>query len=248
MNASIRRIARTAMAVSVVVSISASVGCHQGSPSVVRIANPTLGPMIVAVAPALNFSGAGDFDPNTVADIMASELSHVDGFEVLPVSRVLAVLAGTGLDRVESPAHARAVADALGVDAILIFAVTEYDPYDPPVVGLAAQLYGTRRGGVESGFDPVQESRRATATSERVVDGPDGLLASFSGVFNASHAPTIRAVQAYASIRDGGASPYGWRKYVVSQRHYLRFCCDATIRRMVLDGSVLVTAPAPPAG
>jgi len=159
-----------------------------------------------------------------VGDIMASELSHVDGFEVLPVSRVLAVLAGTGLDRVESPAHARAVADALGVDAILIFAVTEYDPYDPPVVGLAAQLYGTRRGEVESGFDPVQESRRPTAASERVVDGPDGLLASFSD------------------------SPYGWRKYVVSQRHYLRFCCDATIRRMVLDGSVLVTAPAPPAG
>lgn len=218
-------------------------GCQRPPHSVVRIDNPTLGPMRVAVAPALNFTGRGDFDANALADIMASELAHVDGFTVLPVSRVLAVLAGQKIDRVDSAAHARAVAAALGVDAVLVFAVTEYDPYDPPVVGLAAQLYGARRRGPDARFDPVQASRRATAVAQRSMDAPDGLLAQFSGVFNASHEPTMRAIKAYASIRGADDSAYGWRKYVVSQRHYLRFCCDATIRRLVLGASVLSTVP-----
>lgn len=238
-------IARTAAAVSMGLFIE---GCQRPHTSMVRIANPTFGPMTVAIAPALNFSGKSDFDPNAVADIMASELGHVQGFNVLPVSRVLAVLAGQGIDRVESAAHARAVAHALGADAVLVFAVTEYDPYDPPVVGLAAQLFGAKRLQTPSGLDPVQASRRATPATERVVEGADGLLASFSGVFNAAHEPVVRAIKAYASIRDGDESPYGWRKYVVSQRHYLRFCCDATIRRMVLDGSVFATTPTSPAG
>lgn len=211
-------------------------GCQKRDAPSVRVENPFLGPMRVAVAPALNFSGSNDFDPNEVADIMASELSHVDGFEVLPVSRVLAILAGQGLTRVESSAHALQIKDWLGADAILVFGVTEYDPYEPPVVGISAELYGTRPLEAFSGIDPVLASRSPTPIGPAAGRGSGHeLLGKFSGVFNAAHEPTADAVKSYARSRDSEESAFGWRKYTVSQQHYLRFCCHTTIKRMLLE-------------
>ena len=43
----------------------------------VVVANRDFGAMTIAVAPALNLSGAADFDPDRFADLMASELSYV---------------------------------------------------------------------------------------------------------------------------------------------------------------------------
>jgi hypothetical protein len=128
------------------------------------LAKNRVGPLTIAVAPALNFSGSSEFDPNAVADLMASELGSVAGVEVIPVSRVLAVLAQQGRREVASPEHARQIVEHLGADAILIFAVTEYDPYHPPVVGIAAQLYGVRRDDDAGGLDPVRISRQARPT------------------------------------------------------------------------------------
>ena len=42
-------------------------GCGAKRVDSIRLANDTLGPMTIAVAPALNVSGSSDFDPNRVA-------------------------------------------------------------------------------------------------------------------------------------------------------------------------------------
>jgi hypothetical protein len=195
--------------------------------------NVTLGPMTVGVAPAFNVSGSADLEPDRVADLMASELSYVDGIDVIPVSRVLAVLADQGKERVESPAHALEIAGILGADALLVFAVTEYDPYDPPSVGITAQIYGRRRGPRGSTLDPVAASRRAAPATRSAADSHLAPLASCERVFDASHEWVCAQVQRFASRRSAKASPYGWRKYLVSQQHYLRFCCHAVIRSLV---------------
>ena len=211
-------------------------GCGQKEAATVRIRNPWLESMQVAVAPALNFSGSTDFDPESVADIMASELSHVDGFSVMPVSRVLAVLARQGLSRIESPEHALEVQKLLGADAILVFSITEYDPYEPPVVGIAAQLYGSYKGAGMADFDPVLASRSATAPAVQDLEATIEPLAQAVGVFNAAHEPTITRVKIFAKHRNADDSAFGWQKYTASQQHYLRFCCHATIRELVENG------------
>jgi hypothetical protein len=212
-------------------------GCEKRrSEPTVQIRNPWLGAMRIAVAPALNFSGSPEFDPAVVADIMASELSHVDGFEVVPVSRVLAVLARQNEAGIVSPAHASEVREVLGADAILVFAITEYDPYEMPVVGIAAQLYGTSSSERIAGFDPVLVSRSATTPAMRSVEAADEPLAQATRVYNASHEPTIDEVKAFARLRLADASPLGWRKYTASQQLYLRFCCHATIKELVRCG------------
>lgn len=225
--------------------LTAGAGCASQKPLVAAVRNPWLGGMRVAVAPALNYSGSPDFDPYVVADLMASELAAVEGFEVLPVSRTLAVLARQGATYVESVAHAQEVREALGADAILVFAITEYNPYEPPVVGIAAQLYGRQPGESPAGLDPVRIARSAAPVSSGRPRSANVPLAQVTAVRNAAHEPVIREVQDYARARGGGDSPYGWRKYVVSQQSYLRFCCHAAIKDMVQCGVVGNSPEAP---
>ncbi len=198
--------------------------------------------MRIAVAPALNFSGSPDFDPNAVADLMASELSCVDGVKVLPVSRTLAVLAQQGLDEVESPEHALAIRDRLGADAILVFAVTEYNPYDPPVVGITAQLYGWLPKRLPRRVDPVLASRSASPLVYSEEYSPDAPIAQASRVFNAANVAVVEELKEFAAARGADNGAFGWRKYVVSQQHYLRFCCHATITEIVKSGTARAVA------
>ena len=160
-------------------------------------------------------------------------MPHTAGsIEVIPVNRVLAVLADQGRERVESPGHALKIAETLGADALLVFAVTEFDAYEPPVVGLAAQLYGRRRHPRTVRFDPVAESRAAAPLHQWVNASPMAPIAQAERVFDASHERVCKAVRRFAESRSADKSPFGWRKYIASQQSYLRFCCHETIRAM----------------
>lgn len=189
---------------------------------------------MIAVAPALNFTGQADFDPIAVASLMTSELSHQPGIGVVGVSRVLAMLAEDGVDRIHSPEHAVRVCERLGADAILVFAITEYDPYTP-VVGMAAQLYGSPPPAEM--FDPVTTSRLARPFP--VVTGDEAVRpwAQVQRIFHAENPDIRRKLEAYAKCRSSDDSPYGWKKYLVSQQWYLRFCCDVVIHNLLHESS-----------
>ncbi|MDO8629400.1 MAG: hypothetical protein Q7R41_02810 [Phycisphaerales bacterium] len=211
----------------------------------IAVANPFLGTATIAVAPAVNVSGSTDFDPNRFADLMASELSHADRVSVIPVSRVLGALAAQGRDRVESAAHALEIAELVGADAILVFAVTEYDPYDPPSIGIAAQLYGRNPW---PGFNSDGAGSAETEGAGKGRDAKDRktaagrLLAESQRVFNAAHADVVDDIRSFARQRDADESPYGWRRYVVSQQYYIRYCCSATIRALLNGEHAAVVA------
>lgn len=225
-----------------VVSLCAIAGCQLNPPvEPALVPNRWLGPARIAVAPALNLSGSTDFDPAGVADLMASELSFADGISVVPVSRVLGELAKDGADRVRSPEHALSLCERLGADVILVFAVTVYDAFDPPRVGISAQLHGRipLRGGGR--VDPMTLSRQGNLVASPGQASARGLLAETERVFDASHDFVIENIRRFAAIRSADNSPYGWRRYVVSQRDFVRYCCHATIRSLLYGqyGAVL---------
>jgi hypothetical protein len=213
-------------------------GCGPQGAAPVRVPNAYLGPLTVAVAPALNFSGSTDFDRAALADMMASELGSVVGVEVIPVSRVLAALGQEGREEIASPAHALDLVDRLGADAILVFAVTEYEPYHPPIVGIAAQLYGARRVSASGRVDPVRLSRQARSFETAFSPETFGPLAQSEYVFDASHKNTEDDIKAFAKAREAGDSPFGWSLYVQSQRHFVRYCCHRTLQRLFGGGGV----------
>jgi hypothetical protein len=231
-----RRTGCGGVSVAILMSTLTFSGCtnRNGEPAEIRIANYRFSDLTIAVAPAVNLSGSRDFDPERFADLMVSELHSAERVSVIPVSRVLAVLASQGRSGVGSPAHAQRIAEMLGADALLVFAVTEYDPYSPPSLGITAQLYGARaRSGGRNPMDapgPPPDGQGGTATD---TDAPVRLLAQSQRIFNASHHDVVEEIRRYASRRDGGRSPFGWRRYLVGQQEFIRFCCYSTIQSLI---------------
>ena len=210
--------------------LTAGFGCAESKPQV-EMGNPFRYVTTFAVAPVLNFSGEFSIDPVKAADLLASELTGVDGVTVLPVNRVVAVLIAQGKQQIESPAHALEVADAVGADAILVAAITEYDAYTP-VVGLAMQMYA-RPDRPLPRLDPLVASRMPAAMT--LTEMADALqpVGQVQLVNNATHEKVIRAVERYASPRSGKENPFGWRQYLKVQSLYLRFCWHDAIQRLL---------------
>lgn len=191
--------------------------------------------MTLAVAPVLNFSGETNFDPVKAADLLASELTYVEGVNVLPVSRVVAYLASQGKRQIESPAHGLSVAEAVGADAIWIAGITEYDPYTP-VVGLAIQVYALPRcsGSCGSGgIDPLAAERMAQPITLKMMTDPTLPRGQIQKVYNGTHANVANAVKQFAEPRGRNDSPLGWREYLKVQTLFLRFCWHDAIDLMM---------------
>ena len=150
---------------------------------------------------------------------------------------MLAVLLSEGLEQVASPTHALEIARTVGANAILVFSVTDYDPYDPPRIGISAQLYGAGTGSGVGSLDPVALSRagRMSASPPRRAGRHRRVIAETQYVFDASHGSIIAGIKRYAALRGADESPFGWRRYVVSQQGFIQYCCHATIQKL-LDG------------
>ena len=94
----------------------------------------------VAVAPFFNLSAEPTVDGRRFAMAYFNELQLVPGFEVVPVGVVERAMQDYQIP-LASPADARRLAQALGVDAVVIGAVTDYTPYYPPRCALKVEWY-----------------------------------------------------------------------------------------------------------
>ncbi len=108
----------------------------------------------VAVVPFRNQSQQPSLNGSRVSDAYQAALQSIRGFEVLPSG-----LVANQLDYFESEVLQRPVAtaedfqqlaDFLGVDAVLVGAITDYDPYYPPRMSLMVNWYAANPG-----FHPV---------------------------------------------------------------------------------------------
>lgn len=206
--------------------------------------HPALPTRVLAVAPVLNLSGNHELDPLRFTDLIASECLSFPGVAVIPVNRTLAELSRQGKERVETPEDAVQLARTLGADATIVTAVTEYDPYDPPVVGLLMQWYSADPSLPPAGFDPVTASRATSSTELRLsAADPTAPRWQIQRVFDADDEELLKQIRAFAARRGGHQSPYGWHKYTKSQELYVRYCGWALIRTMLLlngDGQLAV--------
>lgn len=203
-------------------------GCaqrHEDRPDEPRLRPPA---EVVVVAPVLNLSGRSDWDALKVTDWLASELQTFPHAAVVPVNRALAALRVAGLERVETPADAQALARALGADATLVAAVTEFDPYEPLRIGWIMQWYVA---------DTVPQG--AALAAEGAAAGPE---MQFQRVFSAADERVLEEVKEYADRHEGHASPYEWRVYVKRQEWFIRYSCWSSIRSMLERRSQYRTA------
>ena len=105
--------------------------------------NPVVGLETVAIAPFFNLSQERTVDGREFALDYYAELQKVPGFEVLPVGVTERAMIENGIS-LSGPEDAIRLAKILNVDAVVVGAVTDYDPYNPRI-GLKVAWYSPRQ-------------------------------------------------------------------------------------------------------
>src|SRR5690606_11250815 len=117
--------------------------------------------------PFFNLSQERAVDGHRFALAYFSELQKMPGFQVVPVGIAEQAVADNRLD-MNDPADALRLADILGVDAADGGAVTDYDPYYPPRIGLQVSWYSPSPWTFFAGIptDPRDHKRWKEALKE----------------------------------------------------------------------------------
>jgi len=200
-----------------------------------------------AVAPLRNESGTTVADTMAMADELVAQLQQTRGLTAIPMNRVINAMRSLGMRDVATPADARTLAQALGVDALLVGSVTAWDPYDPPRVGLTLGLFGrgpTLVPGGEGGIDARDIQRSATERlPSRFDDRPLSVIVAH---FDARNHETLMEVQRYAAGRTDTQSPLGWRTYTANMDQYTQFVAFQSLGEL-MDAERLRLARSAPA-
>jgi hypothetical protein len=188
-----------------------------------------------AVAPLRNESGSLAADGLIMADRLQRQLENASNIDVIPVNRVLRAMELLEMAAVESPADAARLMQTLGVDGLIIGTITAYDPYDPPKLGLAIELFDGGRSRALDAFDVRRLSRAATSDeahpyanggteTSRVLANEGGVASGVSAFFDAASSEVRRQLQVYGGNRGGPDwHPDGWHRYRISMDLYSEF-------------------------
>lgn len=95
----------------------------------------------VAVLPFANLSSDPSVNQLEVAEAYQIELQSVPGFEVMPVGVAVRQLEALGSRDYTQASDFQQLARDLGVDAVVVGAVTDFTEYYPPRMGIATNWY-----------------------------------------------------------------------------------------------------------
>jgi hypothetical protein len=239
-----RKLRRLFVAVSMTAVMAAAVtGCTSTPPpprpygAESSLSMPANRHAVWAVAPTINLSGQRPVDPLLESDLVFTQLQSVRGLTVIPVNRVVEVYLSLRIDKVQSQDQANLVCDLLGCDGLVVPTVTVFDPYDPPKLGAALQLF--MKPGAYSrpaGLDAHELTHQAAASATDSLAAASGLVQSV-GIYDAANGSVRQAVLTFANGRYDPAGPYGAREYIVSMDGFSGFVYHDLI------GQLLASSP-----
>jgi hypothetical protein len=202
------------------------------------------GDALWAVVPLANESGVSFADTDLVADSLIAKIDEARNVACLPLNRTIAAMRSRGLSGVRSPADARLLATALGVDALVLGSVTAYDPYNPPKLGLTLAVFA-RDNKPSGGVDPMKLQMAYTDQDPRVqtqfLDRP---IATLSEHFDGANHEVQLALQRYAAGRHEPASALGWRGMLASMDLYVEFAANEAVSRLLEQERIRLAQPA----
>ncbi len=131
----------------------------------VGVTNPIPGLSRVAVVPFYNLSQERAVDGRQFAMAYFAELQKTPGFQVIPVGVAEQAIIDHQL-QMNNPADVLRLARILNVDAVAVGAVTDWDPYDPPRLGLQVSWYAPDQWAFYPGIATDPEARGAWERAE----------------------------------------------------------------------------------
>ncbi|RMF87114.1 MAG: hypothetical protein D6741_20995 [Planctomycetota bacterium] len=157
----------------------------------------------VAVAPFFNLSSEPTVDGRRFANAYYNELQQIPGFEVIPVSVVEQAMRTNNIN-LTGAAEARRLAQILGADAVVIGAITEYDPYYPPRLGLQVEWYAANPG-----FHPIPPGYGLPWGTAEEAEIPDRLVFEAEFALAREQLATQTPQCPMAATNEGTESPVG---------------------------------------
>jgi hypothetical protein len=185
-------------------------------------------PVTLAVAPVHDLTGTGQLDALAFTDIFAGELAQVPQISVVPVNQTLAVMYGQGWRSLSSPEQALQLARLLRADGLVALAVSEYDPYDPPRLGLIAEVYLLPPREPTVGLAGEDVGRSPAPLASQPVAGASGPTRLVQRVYEAARKGEQEQIRRYAAQRDPPGK-HDWSEYLRSQKQFLRYCSWRTV-------------------
>jgi hypothetical protein len=208
------------------------------------LASPYERMQLWAVAPFNNESGVSIVKSDRVADLFAEQAEQVHGINAIPLNRVMLAMRKLEMRTVASPRDAASLMNALGVDGLIVGTITAYDPYQPPKIGAAIQLYQRDRPHRQSDIDPVEITRAPTEIALPGMLGSDMPMAQASGVFDAGNHETLAQLDEYAAGRTEPNSAYGKRIYTVNMEMYTQFVAYRLMHDLLESERIRLMPPA----
>ncbi len=194
--------------------------------------------VIWAVAPLANESGTSLPDELGVTDALVNTIREVKGLSALPTNRVIQAMRTMGITGVSSPQEARALAQALGADALVVGTITAWNPYHPPQLGMTIAIFArTDKMLINelSRLDPL-ELRRAMSDAGITVDEFRDLpVAVASRHFDGANHAVLQDVRVYAQGRHDPRTSLGWEYYTQSMARYTDFVCFRIVAELLLQ-------------
>jgi hypothetical protein len=196
------------------------------------------GDVLWAVIPPMNESGTTLADPSSIGDAIVAAAQGVRGVRCIPINRSIDAMRTLNMGNgIESSSDANKLAEFLGADAVLVGSVTAYDPYDPPVLGIALALYA--RPGAMANASQTKLDTRALTMAFSDFGTFDGLtfagepISVVSEHLDARNHEVQFAVRSYAEGRSDHTSALRWRVYLASMDLYTEFAAHHTIGRLI---------------
>lgn len=197
------------------------VGCSPYPPlnQPTLLMSPFPATQVWAVVPFANESGVSTADGARVGDQFVKVIEETSGLSCVALNRTLAVMQTLDMRAVMTNADAIRLREAMGVDGLVVGTITNWDPYPPPRIGLAAQVY-LRPGLV----DPA---------TTRTID-PNRPASLASGVFDASNHAVIAALRRYSISRHQPGGPYGEDIYLVDMSRFSEFASHEILNDLLV--------------
>lgn len=194
------------------------------------------GELLWAVAPLRNESATSTVDALAVSDRVVEAVEQVKGVRAVPMNRTIETMRALKMPLVRTPGDARKLADALGVDALIVGSITAYEPYDPKL-GLALALVPRteamqgRAMPKDQGVDP-----RAVQSSPTEIAPPPSSgepASAVSEFFDGKNQAVQMDVRTFAEGRSEKTTAIGWRRYLKSVDLFAEFAAYRTIDSLV---------------
>ncbi len=179
--------------------------------------NPVSGLKTVGIV-VLDASGSYPADTAELTSALHAQIQQIQGLEVVPDVAVLNAIRSKGF---VLPRDGMAAADDLSLDGLFVAIVTDYDPYDEPVISIGLTLFSkatTLLAPID--IDRVIQGGKPVPMPDRPEASP--VIAVFT-VYDASQNNVRRRLRWFAEGRGATEAGFHWEHYYRTMPNYIRF-------------------------